>query len=240
MFISWRMLLRVRRCHIKTWDHDMKIVPALLAEKQEIFLARLRQAETFSDYIQIDLMDGIFVPSKSFPVEDLKDAGCKVPFEVHLMLNNPWSFLEFSDLPNLKQVIFHFESKITDHIDFIHALRQKSLKAGLAIKPETELEKFQKTAEYVDTILFLTVDPGRYGSIFKPEVLKKIDRTRTLFPGKSIAVDGGVSLDNLNEFLKLGVDYVCVGSRIFMKGDPRENFRQFVKKVDEIERKSAR
>jgi ribulose-phosphate 3-epimerase len=218
----------------------MKIVPALLSDNFDVFLTRLRQAETFADYLQIDMMDGSFVPTRSFPAEDLKNIQIKTDFEVHLMVNNPWLYLEFLNQPNLKQVIFHFEAKITDPIDFIHTLKQKSVKSGLAIKPETDLNQFQKTAEHADTILFLTVDPGRYGSTFKPEVLKKIAKTRSLFPGKTIAADGGVSLDNLNEFLKIGVDYVCIGSRIFLKGNPKDNYRQFVKKVDELERKDTR
>ncbi len=218
----------------------MKIVPALLAEKPEVFITRLRQAEAFADYVQIDLMDGVFVPTRSFPPEDLKKIQTKLSFEVHLMVNNPSAYMDSISHPNLKQVIFHFEAKAADPVDFIHCLKKNSLKAGLAINPETPLEKFQKTAEGADTILFLTVNPGRYGSPFRPEVLKKIARTRTLFPGKTIAVDGGVSLDNLNEFMKIGVDYVCIGSRIFLKGDPRDNYRQFLKKVDELERKETR
>ncbi len=225
---------------MKSLIHDMKIVPALLSDSYESFLSKLRQAEGFADYFQIDLMDGIFVSTRSFPPESLKDMKTSIPFEVHLMVNDPWEYLAKLKHPLLKQVIFHFESKLKDRLDFIHALKQKSLKAGLAVKPDTGIDQFQKTAEQVDTVVFLTVDPGRYGSPFKPEVLKKIAKTRDLFPGKTIAVDGGVSLGNLADFMKIGVDYVCVGSRIFMKGDPKENYRQFVKKVDELERKDIR
>ena len=218
----------------------MKIVPALLSDKFDVFLSRLKQAELFADYIQIDIMDGAFVPTRSFPIEDLKSLQSKVPFELHLMVNNPRTYIEAVSDPNLRQVIFHFEAKVPDQLNLMQFLKQRSIKAGLAIKPDTNLEQFQKTAERADTILFLTVDPGRYGSPYKPEVLKKIAKTRNLFPGKQIAVDGGVSLNNLNDFLRIGVDYVCVGSRIFLKGEPKENYRQFVKKVDELERKDTR
>lgn len=218
----------------------MKIVPALLAEKFETFLARLRQAETFADYVQIDLMDGLFVPTKSFPIEQLSGLETSVPFELHLMVNDPPAYLNGIEHPLLKQVIFHFEAKTSDPVDFIRLLKQRSCKAGLAVKPDTTIEQFRKTAEHADTIIFLTVDPGRYGSPFKPEVLNKIAKTRDLFPGKTIAVDGGVSLDNLNDFLKIGIDYVCIGSRIFVKGEPKKNYQQFVKKLQDLERKEVR
>jgi ribulose-phosphate 3-epimerase len=232
--------LRVGSCAIKPWNDAMKIVPALLAEKSEDLFLRMKQAEAFADYVQIDMMDGVFVPTRSFPPEEVKNIQTGISFEVHLMVNDPWSYMDHINHPRLRQVIFHYEAKLPDALDFIRCLKRRSLRAGLAVNPETPLEKFQKTAEYADTVLFLTVTPGRYGSPFKPEVLGKIAQTRTLFPGKTIAVDGGVSLDNLNEFMEIGVDYVCIGSRIFLRGDPKDNYRQFLKKVDELERKETR
>ena len=214
----------------------MKIVPALLAEKSEDLFLLLKQAEAFADYVQIDMMDGEFVPTRSFPPEGVKKIQTGIPFEVHLMVNDPASYMKSIDHPRLSQVIFHCEAKMPDAVDFIHSLKKRSLRVGLAVNPETPLEKFRETAEYADTVLFLTVAPGRYGSAFKPEVLEKITQTRMLFPAKTIAVDGGVSLDNLHEFIKIGVDYVCIGSRIFLKGEPADNYRQFLEKVNELQR----
>jgi len=205
----------------------MKIVPAILADNREDFFMRLRQAESFADYVQIDVMDGSFVPSRSFSAETLNNTTTSLDFEVHLMVIDPYVLMENVHNRRLKKVIFHFESRVK-HFDFIDQMKERGIAAGLAIKPETKTREFREVAEKVDTLLFLTVDPGRYGSSFKPEVLGKIEEARHIFRDKTIAVDGGVSLANLKSFVKLGVDYVCIGSRIFLTGNPEENYRAFL------------
>ena len=214
----------------------MKIVPAILAEKFDDFTARLKEAESFADYVQIDVMDGIFVDTTSFPVERINGVTTSLSFEAHLMVNEPVPFMDRITHPGLKKVIFHFEAS-AEFPFLIRKIRGRGLVPGLAVKPETGLDAFRGIGEQVDTLLFLTVDPGFYGNSFRPEVLTKIADARKVFPGKIIAVDGGVALDNLKTFLDIGVDYVCVGSRIFLNGDPGENYRCFIEKVKEIERR---
>ena len=213
----------------------MKIVPSILAEKFDDFTTRLREAKSFADYVQIDIMDGAFVETMSFPVEKINALNTRLAFEVHLMVNDPFSFMSRIMHPGLRKVIFHFEA-VTDRAGLISKIRERDLVPGMAIKPETTLDQFRDAAVQVDTLLFLTVDPCCYGHPFKPEVLDKVAGARKVFPSKVIAVDGGVSLDNLRKFFDTGVDYVCVGSRIFLNGDPRENYRRFIEKVKEIEK----
>ncbi len=212
----------------------MKIVPAILAENIDDFLLRLRQAESFTDYIQIDLMDGVFVPSVGFPAEKISNLKTSISFEIHLMVKHPAAYMTRIDNPHLKKVIFHFESDVK-HLDFINQLKQKGLNTGLAIKPETEIDSFREVAKHVDTLMFLTVDPCCYGNPFKPEVLDKIRTARKIFKDKSISADGGVSLENLKLFLNAGVDNVCIGSRIFLKSNPKENYETFLMKLAELE-----
>ena len=213
----------------------MKIVPSLLAQTFEDFVLRLRQAESFTDYVQVDMMDGIFVNSKSFPPERINAASTSLAFEAHLMVEDPRDYLNRIDNRALRKVIFHFEAK-GDHAAVVTAIRRRGLGAGMAIKPGTEIREFREMARQVDTLLFLTVDPGRYGSPFKPEVQKKVEETRSIFPDKVIGVDGGVSLDNLQMFYTIGVDYVCVGSRIFLHGRSRDNYRLFLARLSEFEK----
>jgi len=213
----------------------MKIVPAILAEKFDDFTLRLGEAESFADYVQLDIMDGVFVESRSFPVEQINSVDTPLPFEVHLMVKDPLSCMARISHPGLRKVIFHFEA-VTGHRDLINSIRKRGLVPGMAVKPETGMEEFREAAEYADTLLFLTVDPCCYGYPFKPEVLEKIAEARKVFPEKTISADGGVSLDNLKKFADLGVDYVCVGSRIFLNGDPGENYRRFAGRLRELER----
>lgn len=194
----------------------------------------LRQAQSFTDYVQIDLMDGQFVPSRSFPGEEINRIDISPDFEIHLMVKDPASLMTRIHHPRLKKVIFHFESG-ADPLDFIGRMKERCIPTGLAVNPETDLSQFREISRHIETLLFLAVDPGHYGSPFRPEVLKKVEETRRLFPEKIISVDGGVSLENLRLFMEIGVDSVCVGSRIFLKGNPEENYRQFMNKIKEWE-----
>jgi ribulose-phosphate 3-epimerase len=213
---------------------QMKIVPAILAENYDDFLGRLRLAESFADYVQIDIMDGSFVPTLSFPAQELNKVKTSLSFEVHLMVKHPFAFMSRIFNPNLKKVIFHFESDVKP-FDFIEQMKKRGLDVGMAIKPETTIDLFEKTAEMLDTLLFLTVDPCCYGNPFKPEVVEKIRKARLMFKNKTMAADGGASLDNLKLFVEAGLDYVCVGSRIFLKGDPARNYKLFQEKLAEFE-----
>lgn len=211
----------------------MKIIPAVLANTIDDFEVRIQQAEGFAEYIQIDLMDGIFVPSQSFTSEKINSLKTSLSFEIHLMVKHPAAYFSRIDTPHLKKVIFHVESEVK-HREFIQTIHERGFKAGLAINPETEIETFRDMADDIDTLMFLTVDPCCYGNPFKPEVLKKISKTRQIFKEKVIGVDGGVSLNNLKSFFNIGVDYVCVGSRIFLTGNPEENYRLFTKRAAEL------
>lgn len=211
----------------------MKVIPAILAERENDFFYLIRQAEAFTDYVQIDIMDGIFVPSRSFSVPALNRLNTALDFEIHLMVKHPSAFMIQVRHRHVRKVLYHVESRV-EHRDFIDQMNNRGMRTGIAVKPETPVEFFQNLVRFVDSILFMTVDPGYYGSPFKPEVLEKIKNTRDRFPDVLIGVDGGVSLDNLNLFVDAGVDYVCVGSRIFQGGDPGENYRKFLRNVEEI------
>jgi ribulose-phosphate 3-epimerase len=212
----------------------MKIVPAILAESFNDFILRLRQAESFAGYVQIDFMDGFFVPSNSFSAEKINSISTPLHFEVHLMVKHPSAFMSRISNPHLEKVIFHFESDVK-HLDFINRIKENGIGAGMAINPETKISEFRDIAGHVDTLLFLTVEPGQYGSPFRSDVLKKIEESRRIFPDKIISVDGGVSIENLRLFFELGVDYVCVGSRIFLTCKPEENYKLFKKRLAELE-----
>ena len=204
----------------------MEIVPAILAESLEVFETRLRQAEKFANYIQIDIMDGKFVDTQSLDPEMLNHITIAIPFEIHLMVEDPLKTLMNIRNPSLRKVIFHVEAA-GDPLEFIKSAEKRGLDVGLAIKPETPLDGFEDLAQHVDTLLFLTVDPGRYGSPFKSEVIQKLLSAQQSLSHKTIAVDGGVSFDNLPVLYDAHVDYVCIGSRIFLDGVPEENYKKF-------------
>jgi ribulose-phosphate 3-epimerase len=212
----------------------MKIIPAILAENLDEFVMRMRQAEKFADFVQVDIMDGVFVDTRNFDVEMINNIQTPLSFEVHLMVAEPINALMNIHNPSLKKAIFHVESA-GDPVRFIEIAKERGLSTGLAFKPETPLEDFRDIALRADTLLFLAVDPGRYGSPFRPEILRKLSGARQEFPDKTICVDGGVSLDNLKSFYDARVDCVCIGSRIFLHGDPEDNYRMFAERLRELD-----
>jgi ribulose-phosphate 3-epimerase len=217
----------------------MNVIPAILAASVDELMKLLRQAESVTDYVQIDVMDGIFAPTKSFPPQEINAIVTPLSFEVHLMVRDPVGLTRSIHNPGLRQVIFHFESEV-DHRDFVNVLGSRGLAAGMAVNPETAIAEFGEIVPLISTLLFLTVDPGRYGSPFRPEVLEKVAVARRLFPDTLISVDGGVSLENLEAFYEIGVDSVCIGSRIFLHGDPAENYQAFLRKLNELRTRPTR
>mgnify|MGYP000283039753 CR=1 FL=1 len=206
----------------------MKIVPALLAEDFRTFTDLVRLAERFTDYVQVDLMDGRLVPTHSFPAKDLNNLVTSLCFEVHLMGEDPRAAFEGLHNPMLRQLVFHIESGVRAQ-EMVRTIRGKGLKAGIALNPGTDVEVL-RGLEGVDAVLVMTVDPGRYGSPFRAEGLEKIAGIRRLLPGCAVGVDGGVSLDNLQMIRDAGADYACVGSRILLQPDPGASYREFVRR----------
>ncbi len=208
----------------------MKIVPAILTDKQKDLKLMLTQAETFTDFVQIDFMDGSFVPSKSIAPEDLAEIKMNIDWEAHLMVKDPINYLSSLNRDGLKRIIFHW--KASPHPEsVVSAARNLGLEVGLAINPETTLSQFEELVDKIDSVLFLSVHPGFYGSPFIAEVLEKIGEFRSRFPSKVIGIDGGISLDNIQRVKSSGVDYACVGSRIFRHDDPRKSYDEFVEAI---------
>lgn len=212
----------------------MKVVPSVLAEDIDDFVRRMSQAQDFTEYVQIDLMDGVFVDTTSFPPELINTLTTSLSFEMHLMVVDPADVVNKIHHPGLRKIIFHFESRV-NHQDLANEIKRRGLSAGLAVRPETTLETIRQTTVHFDTLLFLTVYPGRYGGAFLPETVIKVSQARKTFPQKTIGVDGGVSTDNIGIFYDVGVDYVCVGSRIFVGERPKENYERFIKRLNGLQ-----
>jgi len=209
----------------------MRIVPAILTDNPQDLKLMLGQAEAFTDFVQIDFMDGDFVPSKSVTPEDLAEIEIGIGWEAHLMVKYPIDYLSSLNKKGLKRVIFHWEANPHPE-SIVSALRDLGLAVGLAINPETALSQFEDLVPHIDSVLFLSVHPGFYGSPFVEEVLEKVREFRSRFPSTVIGIDGGVALDNIQRLKSLKMDYACVGSRIFRHDDPGKSYEEFVKAAE--------
>lgn len=148
------------------------------------------------------------------------------------MVDNPEEYLEDFRQAGVQKIVFHYESTPSPR-EVISQIRNLGLGVGLAINPETPVSAIHSLAGEVESVLFLTVHPGFYGSKFIPEVLDKVIELRNSRPGVEIGVDGGMKEGNIAQCARIGVDVIYVGSAIFSQPQPGESFRHLVALAEE-------
>jgi ribulose-phosphate 3-epimerase len=203
----------------------IRIVPAILANDTASLAKFVRIAETFTDYVQIDIMDGEFVPSRSISYQDIASLKPKFKWEAHLMVQQPEDYLEGFKQASARKIVFHYEAK-TDPDEIIKQIRQLGMQVGLAVNPKTTIKDFAPLVKKVDSLLFLSVEPGFYGAKFIPAVLEKIVACRKAYPKMETGIDGGIKEENIVEIARTGIDVIYVGSAIFNRPDPAAAYRR--------------
>ena len=204
-----------------------KVVPAILTDDPKALDTMVRQAESFTTYVQFDIMDGQFVPSQSITSEHLAALHMKLSWEVHLMVQRPEDYLESFRKAGAQKVVFHYEATSSPE-EVIFQARKLSLGVGLAVNPKTPVSVIYPLVSKVDSVLFLTVNPGFYGSPFIPEVLDKAVELRSTQPDVEIGIDGGVKESNIAQIAQIGIDVIYVGSAVFLQPEPGESFRHLL------------
>lgn len=203
----------------------VRVIPAVLTDNPDSLKKMLQQAETFTDYVQVDIMDGHFVPSHSVTWKDIEASPTRLQWEVHLMIEEPAKQLANYRQAGARKAVFHFEAA-ADPGAVIKASRQLGLQAGLAVNPETPAAKIIPFADKVDSVLCLSVHPGFYGSQFISSVLDKIAELRRACPTLKLGIDGGIKESNIAQIATSGVNEIFVGSAIFLAPDPAAAYKK--------------
>jgi len=204
-----------------------RIVPALLTADPAALTRMLRQAEGFTGYVQIDIMDGEFVPTRSVTLADVAAAAPALNWEAHIMVLNPADYFVPIKQAGAEKVIFHYEAT-REHRQTVDAARRVGLQVGLAANPETPVDKILPLTEVLDSVLFMTVYPGYYGAEYLPWVMDKVVEFRRAASGVVTAIDGGAKESNIPEIARSGLDYICVGSAVFKAADPAAAYRRLL------------
>ncbi|HPJ80337.1 MAG TPA: ribulose-phosphate 3-epimerase [Candidatus Portnoybacteria bacterium] len=205
-----------------------EIIPTILVKTFEEVKERIKLVENYVDWVQLDIMDGVFVENLTWNnPEDLKDFKTKVKLEAHLMVKNPEKIID-SWLEVVDRIIVHYESseKIQEIINKVH---KNGKQIGVALNPETSIEVAKPFLNDLDLILLMSVQPGKGGQEFELEILEKIRNLRNIWPGGNIEVDGGVSDKNIKEIFNAGANLFCVGTYIYQSGD----IKQVINKLKE-------
>ena len=204
---------------------NIRIVPAILTDDSRTLEKLVRQTESFTDFAQFDVMDGKFVPSRSVSCTAIAAIKTKLTWEAHLMVFHPEACLEDFKKAGAKKIVFHYEATPALQ-DVIRKIKKFGMKVGLAINPETPISAIAPLVKQLDSVLFLSVNPGFYGAKFIPEVLDKIVEFRKAYPGMEIGIDGGIKENNIAQIACTGVDVIYVGSAIFLQPDPAASYRR--------------
>lgn len=203
----------------------VKIAPSILSAD----FARLgdevkRLHDGGADIIHIDIMDGHFVPNITIGpmvVEAIRSV-TDLPFDVHLMMDNPMDYISAYIEAGANGITVHGE--VLPHLHrAVNYIKSFGVKAAVALNPSTPLNILDYVLDDIDMVLIMTVNPGFGGQKFIPVMMEKIRRLADIrnklgldFP---IQVDGGIGLDNINEVVKAGADIIVAGSAVFKSDD---------------------
>lgn len=188
-----------------------------------------------AQYLHVDVMDGIFVPSISFgmPIVSCVRPRTGMFMDVHMMVTKPERYVEEFIRCGADGVTIH-EEACNCVEETLLRIRKLGAKAGLAVNPETPAEKLYPYLDKLDMALIMTVHPGFGGQKYIDECTDKIRTLRQTITDRGLDVklqiDGGVNLDNLTMNLEAGADVIVAGSAVF-KGNIAEKTRAFLAKM---------
>lgn len=176
------------------------------------------------DSLEVDIMDGSFVPRIGLPPEIIKAVRLitKLPISAHMMIQDPERHAKVFTEAGADTLIIHFESTVHIHRT-LKTIRGYGVKIGIALNPATPLTTLEYILDDIDLVMLMAINPGILGHKLIPAILKKIADLKTMLrkhPNIKIQVDGGVTFESAAEMIKLGADIlVCGSSTIFRYGE---------------------
>lgn len=208
----------------------MKVSVSILSEKDNYISAIKKIDKTSANYIHLDIMDSSFTTDSSFTLDDFKNIKdiTNKKLDIHIMSTNLDKKIE--EYSTLKPEFITFHVEVKDTLEYINKVKEKGIKVGLAINPDTDLEEIYPYLEIVDLILVMSVIPGKGGQKFMTDTICKMQELKEIEPSYNfvIEVDGGVN-DETIKYISNYADIVVSGSYITNSNDYEENIQKLRK-----------
>ena len=207
--------------------------PSILAADFARLGEQVKEAdEAGAQYIHIDVMDGVFVPSISFGmplIRSIRKVTDRV-FDVHLMIVEPERYVKEFKECGADSITFHLEA--TEDADAtIDLIRSLGCRVGMSVKPKTPIEVVRKYLSKLDMLLVMTVEPGFGGQKYIPESTERVRQARKMADemglNPDIQVDGGITVENAKIVLEAGANVIVAGSAVF-HGSITENVKEYL------------
>lgn len=210
----------------------LEIIPSIIASDFSDLRERLAQLEGLVTWVELDIMDGLFVPNYTWPFsrmrqapEELKQVAGRLKLSVHLMVENPEQVIE-DWLPVADRIMLHYES--TSTLESIVARYGERADLGLVLELDTPVSEIGAYLNDVKVIQLMSIKrTGFSGEQFSDEVFAKIEELKSLKPDIQIIIDGGVSLDNAQDLKIAGATGLVIGSSLWRAPDLTEAITQF-------------
>ena len=200
----------------------VRIEPSILSADFTAFAADIARIPS-ADLVHCDVMDGHFVPNLTFglPMVQRLAVTSALPLDVHLMIEDPDRWAPGYAEAGARVVTFHAEAAASP-IATARAIRAAGARAGVAVKPATDLDGLLPLLDEFDQVLVMTVEPGFGGQAFLPSSLERIVRVRRAIGDRDVwlQVDGGLGPDTIADAAAAGADTFVAGSAVFGQDDP--------------------
>lgn len=203
----------------------VKIAPSILSADFSKLGEEIKDVERGgADYIHVDVMDGHFVPNITIGplIVDAIRPVTKLPLDVHLMIEDPDSYIEAFANAGADYITVHAEACRHLHRT-VHFIKSFGVKAGVVLNPATPVNMIEHVIEDIDMVLLMSVNPGFGGQKFIPSVVPKIAAVKKMADAKGlnieIEVDGGVNEETAQLCIEAGANVLVAGSAIYNQKD---------------------